>query len=151
MIVLDAQPVIALFNDEPAAAQVEALLRGDDEAALTMLGVVEVIYYLVRFMAVPDEEAALDVAQLRMPPPLELNAGIATQAGLLRARHYHRRDRALSLADCIAAETARYFEAPLATADPALLATCAAERIAVMALPDSNGVVWTGDRGGGGL
>lgn len=58
------------------------------------------------------------------------------------ARHYHRRDRAISLADCVAAETARSLDAPLATSDPHLLDTCDAEGIAVMVLPDARGAVW---------
>ena len=57
-------------------------------------------------------------------------------------RHYDRRTRALSLADCVAAETARRLDAALATADPPLLETCEAEGIAVIAFPGSKGTVW---------
>ena len=60
----------------------------------------------------------------------------------LRARHYHRRVRAISLADCVAAEVARRVGSPLATSDPHLLDTCHAEGIAYVALPDTRGATW---------
>jgi predicted nucleic acid-binding protein len=65
------------------------------------------------------------------------------RAGLLRAGHYHRKNRAVSLADCVAAETARPAGSLLATADPHLLDMCRAEGIAVIPLRDTSGQVWT--------
>ncbi len=142
MILLDAYAVIALLRDEPAAAEVQRLLEAGEGAALPPLGVAEVLDYLVRLAGVDEDEAALDLAQLRLDAPAPLDASTAARAGLLRARHYHRRDRAVSLADCVAAETARALGVPLATSDPHLLALCAAEAIEVLALPDSTGAVW---------
>src|SRR5688572_20793128 len=109
------------MTDEPAAAEVQSLLEGDELATLTVVGLGDVLDYLVRRAGADDEEAALDLAQLGLFTPPALQPDVAARAGLLRARYYHRRVRALSLADCIAAETARSFDAPLATADPALL------------------------------
>lgn len=142
MIVLDAYPVIALLNDEFAAPEVQRLIERDEPTALTVLGVAEVLDYLVRLAGADEEDAALDLAQLGLLTPPALQPDIAARAGLLRARYYHRQVRALSLADCVAAETARYFDSPLATADPALLETCAIEDIPVIVLPDTNGRVW---------
>jgi rRNA-processing protein FCF1 len=68
---------------------------------------------------------------------------VGIRAGLLRARHYHRRDRAISLADCVAAELARRNGSAVATSDPHLLDTCAAEGISVIALADSHGTTWS--------
>ena len=144
MIVLDAYAVLALLKDEPAAAEVQRLIEDDDSPALTLLGVAEVLDYLVRLAGADEEEAVLDLAQLGLAPSPPLAPEVALRSGLLRARHYHRRDRALSVADCVAAETARYLDAPVATADPALLDTCAAEGIEVIALPDTSGAVWSG-------
>ena len=144
MIVLDAYAVIALLRDEPAASDVQRLIEGDGDATLTVLGLAEVLDYLVRLAGVDEDEAALDLAQLGLADPPALAPDIAVRAGLLRARHYHRCDRAISLADCVAAETARSLDAPLATSDPHLLDTCAAEGIAVMVLPDARGAVWEG-------
>lgn len=137
MIILDAYAVLALLRNEPAAQQVQDLIEGD-EAALTLLGVAEVLDRLVRRAGIGEAQARLDLAQLALATPPALDRQLAARAGLLRARHYHRRTRALSLADCVAAETARRLGASLATADPALLETCETEGIAVIALPGSD-------------
>ncbi|MYD65815.1 MAG: type II toxin-antitoxin system VapC family toxin [Chloroflexi bacterium] len=144
MIVLDAYAVLAFLRGEHAAPQVRELIGGDEEAALTLLGIAEVVDRLVRRAGVPEQEAALDIAELGLAAPPVLDVELATSAGLLRARHYNRRMRAISLADCVAAETARRLGASLATADPALLDACEQEGIAAIALPDSGGTVWTG-------
>ena len=139
MIVLDSFAVLALLRHEPAAAQVQQLIEDDEEAALTVLGVAEVVDCLVRLMGADEDSAVLDLAQLGLASPSPVEAGVALQAGLLRARHYHRKSRAVSLADCIAAETARPPGDQLATADPHLLDLCHEEGIAFIALPDSAG------------
>lgn len=141
MTVLDSFTVIALLRAEPAADQVAALIE-DGEAELTVLGVAEVVDHLVRLVGVVDEEAALDLAQLGLADPQPLSADLALRAGLLRARHYHRVNRAVSLADCVAAETARAAGSAMATADPHLLDLCDDEGIAVIVLPDSRGTIW---------
>jgi len=64
---------------------------------------------------------------------------------MLRAQHYHRRTCAISLADCVAAETACATGSALATSDPHLLDTCHAEEITTNPLPDSTGNVWIAD------
>jgi len=143
VIVLDSFAVLALLRDEPAAAQVQELIEGEEEAALTVLGVSEVIDQLVRLMGADEDEAVLDLAQLGLASPSPVEAAMALHAGLLRARHYHRRSRAVSLADCIAAETARPVGSQLATADPHLLELCREEGIALIALPDSTGQTWS--------
>lgn len=147
MIVLDAYAVLALLKGEPAAGRVRQLVEGDEASSLTVLGVAEVLDHLVRIVGASDEDAALDLAQLGLAEPAPLDAPVAMRAGLLRARHYHRRDRAVSLADCVAAETARSSSLPLASADPHLLDLCAVEGIDLLALPDSQGTTW---RPGGG-
>lgn len=142
MILLDAYAVLAFLKDEPAAGEVARLLRADEDAALTALGVAEVVDHLVRVAGADPDEAALDLAQLGLTDAVEVDAGTAIGAGLLRARHYHRRDRAVSLADCVAAETARLTGSGLATSDPHLLDLCQAEDIAVIPLPDTAGSTW---------
>lgn len=134
MIILDAYAVLAFLRREPAGPQVRELIRSDEESALTLLGIAEVLDHLVRRAGIDEEEAWLDVVQLGLAAPPALDSELAARAGLLRARHYNRRTRALSLADCVAAETARRLDASLATADPPLIATCEEERIGVVAL-----------------
>ncbi|MGE0878664.1 MAG: PIN domain-containing protein [Acidimicrobiia bacterium] len=143
MTVLDAFAVLALLKDEPAAAKVATLVETEPRPALTALGVAEVLDHLVRLMGVDEEEAVLDLAQLGLAEAHGIDGDIAGRSGRLRARHYHRRDRAISLADCVAAEVARRVSAPLATSDPHLLDTCHAEGIPYVVLPDARGAVWT--------
>jgi ribonuclease VapC len=143
MIVLDSFAVLALLKDEPAANQVQRLVETEEDIALTALGVAEVLDHLVRLMGADDEEAVLDLAQLGLAVPSPIDPGMASRAGLLRARHYHRKTRAVSLADCIAAETARPEGFRLASADPHLLGLCRDEAIALIPLPDSTGRRWT--------
>lgn len=111
---------------------------------LTVLGVAEVVDQLVRLGGEDEDEVALDLAQLGLLDAPALDAATAFAAGALRARHYDRRSRAVSLADCVAAETARTLGAEIVTADPHLLDMCRDERITVVALPDSGGVIWSG-------
>jgi predicted nucleic acid-binding protein len=143
VIVLDSYAVLALLRGEPAAGLVRQLLESEEATSLTVLGVAEVLDHLVRIVGAGDEDAALDVAQLGLAEPAPLDAAVAMRAGLLRARQYHRRDRAVSLADCVAAETARSSGRILASADPHLLELCAEESIDVVVLPDSRGATWT--------
>jgi predicted nucleic acid-binding protein len=143
MTVLDADAVLALLKDEPAAELVENTIRTDPTAALTALGVAQVLDHLVRLAGAEEDDAALDLAQLGLAEPFVVDAPVAMAAGMLRARHYHRRTRAISLADCVAAETARATDAPLMTSDAHLLATCAAEGIRYLALPDTSGATWS--------
>jgi predicted nucleic acid-binding protein len=143
VIVLDSFAVLALFRDEPAAPLVQHLVESEEDVALTALGVSEVLDHLVRILGAEEDEAVLDLAQLGLTPPTSVDLGVATQAGLLRARHYHRKSRAVSLADCVAAVSAQVTSAQLASADPHLLDMCQEEGIAVVALPDSTGHTWS--------
>jgi len=142
VIVLDSFAVLALLRDEPSADLVQQLIEGEEDTALTVLGLSEVIDHLVRLMGAQEEEAVLDLAQLGLALPVPVEVGIGLHAGLLRARHYHRTSRAVSLADCVAAETARPPGSRLASADPHLLDVCREEGIAVISLPDSSGQTW---------
>jgi predicted nucleic acid-binding protein len=139
--VLDAFAVIALLKGEPAAAQVQALIEAGG-SALTTLGVAEVVDHLVRLVGATDEDAVLDVAQLGLEDPIELDHGTAIHAALLRARHYNAKACQVSLADGVAAAAARTRGTAIVTSDPHLLHMCHAEGIAVIALPDSTGAVW---------
>jgi PIN domain nuclease of toxin-antitoxin system len=142
VIVLDAYALLALLKGEPAAPVVRELLLSSDHMRMTAVGAAEVVDHLVRLYGAAEDDAALDLAQLGLAEALPVDAAVGIGAGLLHARHYHRRDRAVSLADCVAAEAARARGAPLASADPHLLDMCRDEGIAVLALPDSTGNTW---------
>jgi len=143
VIVLDSYAVLALLKGEPAATQVQHLLEDEEDAFLTSLDVAEVLDHLVRLANTEEDEAVLDLAQLGLATPAAVEADLGARAGLLRARHYHRKNRAVSLADCVAAETARPLGHRLASADPHLLDMCRDERIAVIPLPDSASRIWS--------
>jgi len=142
LTVLDAYAVIAFLRAEPAATEVKPLLKRPG-AALTTVGVAEVLDHLIRIVGVDEEEAALDVAQLGLLDGIPVSPAVGTAAGRLRARHYHRSQCAVSMADCIAAEAARSRAGPLASSDPPLLDLCHAEDIARIVLPRSDGSMWT--------
>ena len=143
MIVLDAYAVLTLLKGEGAADEVRELLARGDEASLTALGVAEVVDHLIRLAGADEDDAVLDVAQLGLDSPSPVDAGLALRAGLLRARQYHRKNRAVSLADCVAAETARSTGSSLASADPHLLDLCRDEGIVSIPLSDTSGNVWS--------
>jgi PIN domain nuclease of toxin-antitoxin system len=141
LTVLDAYAVLAYLNKEAASAEVEKLLK-TGVATLTAVGVAEVIDRLIRIVGVNARAASLDVVQLGLLEAIPVTPGIGAAAGRLRARHYHRVSRPVSMADCIAAETARSVGEPLATSDGPLLDLCHEEGIAIVALPRSDGSRW---------
>ena len=141
MTILDAYAVIAYIRAEPAADQVGPLLeQGDSD--LTAVGLAEVVDHLVRVGGADEEDVLLDLAQLGLLEALPVDAAIGRAAGRLRARRYDRARCPISMADSIAAETARSHHRALATADPDLLDVCDAEAIRVIPLPGSNGSIW---------
>lgn len=145
MIILDAYAVLAFLKGEHAAPEVRALLQ-TESAALTVVGIAEVLDHLIRIVGVDDEEAALDLAELDLLDPTPLEPSTAIAAGRLRARRYHRTRCAVSLADCVAAEVTRASNARLATSDPHLLDMCHLENIAVHPLAATDGTTWSPTR-----
>jgi predicted nucleic acid-binding protein len=144
--VLDAQAVVAAFIGEPAAGEVEELLRGGDgPPRISAANVAEVIDVLVRFRSQRSGtvEERLDWLIAGGLEVIGVDDGIARRAGALRARNYHARQRPISLADCLALATALALDDVLATSDPHLLDTAIAEGCRVRALPDSRGVKHT--------
>jgi PIN domain nuclease of toxin-antitoxin system len=142
-LILDAYAVLALLKGEAAAPAVRRLVDAEHKPTLTATGVAEILDHLVRLEGASDEDAVLDLAQLGLTDPTPVDVTLAIRAGLLRARHYHRTTRAVSLADCIAAEAARASATALATSDGPLLDLCHDEGIDVIVLPGSDGVMWS--------
>ncbi len=141
MTVLDAYAILAYLRDEPAAAQVVPLLDRADCLA-TSVGVAEVMDVMIRVDGASEDEAALILAQLPLLEPVAVDAALAAAAGRLRARHYHRVRRTVSMADCIAAGAADKLGRPLATADPHLLDLCQDEGIETVVLRGTDGSAW---------
>ncbi len=120
MSVLDAQALIAFLTDEPARPDVEALLRdATDPACIGAVNLAECADILVRVKGVPWDVAgrALDLA-LESLEVIAVDGALARRAGELRARHYDRARRPVSLSDCLALATALGSGQRLATGSP---------------------------------
>lgn len=137
-VLLDAFALIALLRDEPAAGEVEALLRRG-ETAVTAINLAEALDVLERVDGVPrarlDELTGPLVAESLAL--VEVDERLARDGASLRARHYHRTRSPLSLADCVLLAAAS--GASLATADQPLARAARTERIDVRALQDARG------------
>lgn len=116
--VLDSWALIAFFEDEPAAADVEKLLQqAADEKHKLLMSVVnwgEVYYNTMRAVS---QEAAEQKAQEIAALPIEIigvsdDLTLARQAAIFKASHK------MSYADCFAAALAKQRHAELITGDP---------------------------------
>ena len=142
MTVLDSQAVIALLRDEPAADEVEAILRGRDGiASLPAVALAEILDVLVRTGRRRVEEVSrlidtLIASGLEVVP---VDEEIGRLAGILRSRHWDRAVRPVSLVDCTVLATGMIAREPIATGDVALIGAARADGHPVIALPDSQG------------
>lgn len=119
------------------------MILQSDDCAVTAFGFAEVIDRMVRLEGVAEDDLARDLADLGLSAVIVVDHGLASTAGLLRSRHYHRMRRVVSMADCVGAAAARTLAEPLATSDPHLLDLCHDEQIDIIVLPGSDGSVWT--------
>jgi PIN domain nuclease of toxin-antitoxin system len=142
MTVLDAQAVVAALTGEPAAPEVEALLRDSvDRPSISAINLAEVLDVLVRHQgwSAGEVEEKLRWLTLGGLEVVSVDEAAGLSAGRLHARHHHRTRSALSLADCAALATALGLGQRLATSDPALLVAAGDEGCRVIALPDARG------------
>lgn len=137
--VLDAFALVALMLDEPAAAEVEALLRRGD-AAMTTTNLGEAMDQLHRVHGVALEELRTQLTPVigEAVQIVEPSEALIWRAVELRARHYRRRKSELSLADCVALAAAKRGDR-LATADPPLARATVAEGIELVSLASAAG------------
>lgn len=134
-VLLDAFALIAFLAEEPAADEVEAILRRG-EAAITAVNLAEALDVLQRIQGVSRQR--LETLTLPLVGDriafVAIDERIARNAADVRARHYHRTRTPVSLADCIlVAATGDSDE--LATADEALIRVAKAEEARVRRLP----------------
>jgi uncharacterized protein with PIN domain len=138
LTLLDAYALVAFLVDEPAAAEVETLIRAGDSAVL--------VANLAEALDVTQRVRGVSEAELRavLEPLLGdvVAVGIQQQdaawrAAELRGAYYDPRSCPLSLADCLLLAAAG--DDAVATADPALAAVLRSEGMAVVPLPDSTG------------
>lgn len=139
-VLLDAFALVALLRGEPAADEVETILRRG-EAAMSTVNLAEALDVLQRIDGV--ERARLDAVTGPLVAEsvalLAVDERTARDAAEVRARRYHRTRTPLSLADCLLLATAVISQAVVATADGPLARAARAEGIDVTTLPDSRG------------
>ena len=141
LTVLDASALVAALVGEPAAKELAPILRQRPPPAISAVNLTEAIDILTRVMgrdpaSVRDSVDWLVAAGLQVEP---VWTPLARQAAALRARHYDRKNRPLSLGDCICLATAISTSAALATTDRHLAVLARELGVEVMALPDSTG------------
>jgi PIN domain nuclease of toxin-antitoxin system len=133
---LDAYALIAFVIGGPARSQVRAILREGDAAVATA--------NLVEALDVSERVHGLAIARsLEIIEPLfeaslgaiSLDLAVARRAGEVRARHYHRSQRPISLADAVLVASASPGDR-IATADPHVLAIAAQEQVEPVPLPE---------------
>ena len=136
MIVLDGSCLVSLLRGEPGQSDVVSALTGD--CLMNVLNRAEVVDRLARSGAAVDDVCAdVDTLGVTFEP---LTIDLADRAATLRSQHYHRSQRPLSLADCVALATAVELGAALATSDVHLATTCVDVGCRVVEIANSKGV-----------
>jgi predicted nucleic acid-binding protein len=135
VILLDAYALVAFLVGGPAATQVRHILR-DGDAGVATANLAEALDVAQRVYALPIARTAeileplLGEGLLAVP----LDAHVARRAAEIRAGHYHRKTRPISLADAVLLASAGTDDR-IATSDPDVLAVAAAEEISATTLP----------------
>lgn len=142
MIVLDAYALEAYLAQEVAGPTVRDLILSGQQVLISGVNLAETLDRMIRVAGADREVLANDLVGLGLTVS-GVDAPLAFDAASLRAHHYHRDRRAVSIADCCAAALALNRDAPLVTSDPALLALIHEEGGRYVALPDSSGRVWS--------
>lgn len=139
MILLDAYALVALLGDETASGEVETLLRSD-RIGMPAVNLAEAIDVTSRVHGVTEDDlhSIVDPLLDSSITVLHSSSREAWRAAQLRTRHYHRRQRAVSIPDCLLLAHVGPDDS-VATADPGVAHIAREEGIPVIALPDRAG------------
>jgi len=134
-VLLDAFALIALLAEEPAADEVETILRRG-QAAIPAINLAEALDVLQRVQGVSSERLHAITAPLLHSSVvlLPVDERLARRAASIRARRYHRTRAPISLADCVLLAAADALDT-VATADAPLIAVAREEGVQVTELP----------------
>lgn len=129
----------AIERRKERAAEVEEILRAGD-AAIGSVNLFEVADYFMRREGWSDVATQVALTQLVDEAITVIDAGrdIARRGAVLRARHYGKRSRELSLADCMLLASVGPTDS-LATSDPGVAAVARVEEISLVPLRDAAG------------
>ena len=135
MTLLDAYALIAFLVGGPATREVRSILREGD-AGVATANLVEVLDVSQRVYGVPTSRTLETLDPLLEGPLTAVVLGftVARRAADIRARHYHRSSRPISLADAVLIGSAESGDR-IATADPDVIAVAEAESIESIVLP----------------
>ena len=142
VIVLDAYALEAFLNLETSGPIVRDLILSGEQILITTVNLAETADRMIRLNGASRDELESDLSGLGITVA-EVDSGTAFDAAALRAGHYHRTRRAVSIADCCAAALALDRDAVLVSSDPALLGVVHDEGGRYLVLPDSTGNVWS--------
>ena len=141
MTLLDAYALVALVAEEPAADEVEAVLRAGD-CGVVVANLAEAIDICSRVHGL-DQRAVRNAIDPILGDTLAIivsSDAEAWAAAALRSTHYNRQSSALSMADCLLLAHATLTGHAIATSDPPLAEAARAEGVDVEPLPDSSGI-----------
>lgn len=136
MTLLDAYALIAFLVGGPAAPTVRVLLREGD-TAVTSTNLAETLDVSQRVHGL-DIHRAMKLLDPLLEGPLStisLDTRLARCAAEMRASHYHRSSRPISLADAVLLASAKDGDR-IATADPDVLAIAEIEGLTTVELPE---------------
>ena len=136
MTFLDAYALIAFLVGGPAAPQVRAILR-EGKTAVASANLAETLDVSQRLHGLPITRA-MEVLEPLLEEALTtvtLDLHLAQRAGEIRARHYHRVNCPISLADAVLIASAKSADR-IATADPHVLAVAETEGLTPVELPE---------------
>ena len=139
MTLLDAYALVALLANEPAADEVDQLLR--DRCRMTVVNLAEALDIVHRRHGVEEDELRTGLEPL-FDSQLAIHDSDVEEgwlAAAIRGRHYNARSSAISVADCLLLAAAMSSRSAVATADPAVAAVARQEGIGIVPLPDSTG------------
>jgi predicted nucleic acid-binding protein len=135
---LDAYALIAFLVGGPATEQVRTILREGNTAVATA-NMVEALDVSQRVYGLPIRRAVEILDPLFGGPlaALLLDPSTAERAAEIRAGHYHRSTRPISLADAVLLASAKPGDV-IATSDPDVIAVAAAEGVESITLPEQH-------------
>jgi hypothetical protein len=138
---LDAYAVVAYVADEPAAGEVESVLR-EGGARVAIVNLAEAIDIAGRVHSIPIDEVRLALELLflgNVLAPAISDEPHGWLAADIRGKHYDRRTSALSIADCLLLAHGLTDGGPIATSDRPVATAAEVLGIGVVRLPDSAG------------
>jgi uncharacterized protein with PIN domain len=138
---LDAYALVALVRDEPAAQEVQDLLR-EGGARVVIVNLAEAVDICCRVHGDDADGVRAAIEPLLLSNTLAAAVSDQPQAWLaasIRAEHYNNKTAPLSMADCFLLAHGVTDGGPIATADPPIAATAAALEVEIVGLPDSSG------------